>query len=169
MNDEKPTTQPVVRLAGLALDSWRRGDRYESSDASFGARLGLMRLGVSYSEVPAGKSGCPFHNHRCDDEIFVILEGEGLYRYGGEEYSFCAGDVLGAPAGGAETAHQIVNTGSGPLRYLAISGKPEADVIEYPDSGKFMVKTAGRDQRRFHFIGRADGEVDYWDGESGDG
>ncbi len=158
---------PVVGLAALALNAWRRGDRYASADSSFGARLGLTRLGIGYSEVPPGKSGCPFHNHRCDDEIFVILEGEGRYRFGANDHPIRAGDVLGAPAGGPETAHQIVNTGAVPLRYLAISGKPAADVIEYPDSGKFLAKTADSDSRRFHFIGRPETEADYWDGEPG--
>ena len=53
------------------------------------------------------------------DELFIILEGEGTYRFGDESYPVKAGDVLGAPAGGSETAHQIINTGTVPLRYFA--------------------------------------------------
>ncbi|KAB0678109.1 cupin domain-containing protein [Aureimonas leprariae] len=159
--------KPVVNLADLELDRWTQGERYASADASFGRRIGLAKLGISYGEVPPGKSGCPFHNHRQEEELFVILEGEGTYRYGGEEHPVRAGDVLGAPAGGPETAHQIVNTGSGPLRYLGVSANVEAEVVEYPDSGKFLAVSRLPDGSRFRFVGRREGEADYWDGEPG--
>lgn len=79
MDAQKP---PIVNLAGLALEHWTQGTLYESRDASFGARLGLKDLGIGYGEVPPGKSGCPFHSHHVEDELFVILEGHGTYRYG---------------------------------------------------------------------------------------
>jgi hypothetical protein len=34
-----------------------------------------------------------------------------------------SGDVIACPAGGRETAHQIINTGTDELRYLAVSTK----------------------------------------------
>ena len=71
--------------------------------------------------------------------MFIILEGEGIYRFGDKTYPIKAGSVLGAPAGGQDTAHQIINTGTGPLRYYGISTMSLADVCEYPDSGKFGV------------------------------
>jgi uncharacterized cupin superfamily protein len=43
---------------------------------------GLKSLGFGYSEVAPGKSSCPFHNHHVEDEMFVMLEGEGTYRFG---------------------------------------------------------------------------------------
>lgn len=89
-------TKPVVDPAELTLDHWQEGTFFESRDASFGAQLGLRDLGVSYGEVPAGKSGCPFHNHRVEEEMFVILSGEGEYRFGADRYAVRAGDVLGA-------------------------------------------------------------------------
>jgi uncharacterized cupin superfamily protein len=103
---------PVVTLASLALDAWEQGELYKSADTSFGKLLGLRALGISYNEVPPGKSSCPFHNHHLEEELFIVLEGEGTYRFGAERYSFKAGDVLGAPTGGPDTAHQILNTGS---------------------------------------------------------
>ncbi|WP_275790316.1 cupin domain-containing protein [Pararhizobium gei] len=160
--------KPVVDPAGLTLDHWREGTFFESKDVSFGARLGLKDLGISYSEVPPGKSGCPFHNHHVEEELFLIVSGEGEYRFGLNRYPVKAGDVLGAPAGGPETAHHLINTGSLPLKYLCISTKARADIVEYPDSGKFLAKsnTAG-DVPGFRFAGRRESEVNYWDGEPG--
>jgi uncharacterized cupin superfamily protein len=158
---------PIANINTLALDAWEQGERYASADASFGAQLGLTRVGVSMNVVPPGKSGCPFHSHRMEDEFFVILEGSGVYRFGVEQQAFGPGDVLGAPAGGPETAHQIINTGDVPLRYLGVSNRAAADFCEYPDSGKFMAKATLPDGSRTDFVGRPDSAVDYWDGEPG--
>ena len=76
------------------------------------------------------------------------------------------GDVLGAPSGGPETAHQIINTGSTPLIYLGLSTKAKTEICEYPDSGKFLAKT-NREGSSFDHIGRGENALDYWDGEPG--
>jgi uncharacterized cupin superfamily protein len=161
--------KPIVSLDQLGLDHWRRGSFFESRDASFGALLGLKDLGISYCEVPPGKSGCPFHNHHVEEELFIILEGEGTYRFGGERYAVGPGDVLGAPAGGPETAHHLINTGTLPLKYLSISTMASTEICEYPDSGKFLARTRRSDTREasFDFIGRPQSATDYWDGEPG--
>ncbi|QQR37827.1 cupin domain-containing protein [Devosia oryziradicis] len=170
---------PVVSLASLALETWEQGQLYGGSDTSFGKALGLLGLGISYSEVPAGKSSCPFHNHHVEDELFIVLEGEGTYRFGNQRFAFKAGDVLGAPAGGQDTAHQILNTGGVTLKYLGVSTLAATEVCEYPDSGKFLVSSrpgAARPAR--HIYDAEDGKLrhkgrsgehnlDYWDGEPG--
>lgn len=158
---------PILHLPDLPLEGFQQGTRYQSRDTSMTERLGLTKLGISYSEVPPGKSGCPFHNHLAEDEVFVVLEGTGLYRFGADTHAIRAGDILGAPAGGAETAHQIHNTGDTPLRYLSLSNQAPADVVEYPDSGKFLASATDAAGRRFRFVGRQASEVDYWDGEPG--
>lgn len=160
---------PIVNPAKLRLEQWTQGTFYESRDTSFGALLGLKDLGIGYGEVPPGKSGCPFHNHHVEDELFVILEGHGTYRFGEERHLIGPGDVLGAPAGGPETAHQIVNTGTVPLKYLSISSIAATEICEYPDSGKFLAKTrvSTGGTAEFRTIGRAGEEVDYWEGEPG--
>ena len=161
--------QPVARLAELPMESFTRGDQYQSSDAELSDRLGLIALGAVYTEVLPGKSACPCHVHHAEDEMFVILEGTGSYRFGDRAHEVQAGDVLGAPRGGLDYAHKLTNTGEVPLRYLAISSRAMIDVCEYPDSGKFLVSS--RDDRfgeaHFRFIGRPATTLDYWDGEEG--
>lgn len=161
--------KPIVSLKDLNLDHWRQGSFFEARDASFGALLGLSNLGISYGEVPPGKSACPFHNHHVEEELFVILEGQGTYRFGAERHAVGPGDVLGAPAGGPETAHHLINTGTVPLKYLSISTVAATEICEYPDSGKFLAKTRqpGAMRASFRFIGRAPATTDYWDGEPG--
>ena len=165
-------TRPIASTPDLPLDSWSRGELYASADVRIGPMIGVKDLGISYSEVPPGKSSCPFHNHHVEDEMFIILEGEGTYRFGPDSYPIKAGDVLGAPAGGQETAHQIINTGTGPLRYYGISTMSLADVCEYPDSGKFGVFSRSTrnayDKSSIRHLQKLGHEgVDYWDGEPG--
>jgi len=159
---------PAVNVGELQLDHWQQGSFFAGSDTSFGALLGLKDIGISYNEVPPGKSGCPFHNHHVEEELFVILDGEGDYRFGDQRILVSKGDVLGAPTGGPETAHQLINTGPAVLIYLAISTKAQTEIVEYPDSGKFLAKTYRGGEAAFRVIGRAASvDVDYWDGEPG--
>jgi uncharacterized cupin superfamily protein len=165
-------TTPVVNINELKLDSWERGTLYGGSDVRIGPMIGIKDLGITYSEVPPGKSGCPFHNHHVEDEMFLILEGEGELRFGEARYPIRKHDVIACPTGGAEVAHQIINTGTTPLRYYGISTMSLADVCEYPDSGKFGVFSRHTrnpyDHSTIRHLQHLDHKgVDYWDGEPG--
>lgn len=159
---------PRLHMRDLDLETWEQGPLYASADRSVTRQLGLRLLGASYNEVPPGRSGCPFHNHRGEDELFVILEGSGTYRFGTERIEFGAGDILAAPAGGPETAHQLLNTGTTVLRYLAVSNQAPVDVVEYPDSGKVLatVEDGERDDG-FRLMTKRAASVDYWADEPG--
>jgi uncharacterized cupin superfamily protein len=164
--------KPIVNIAELPLKTWDKGHLYAGADVRIGPMIGVKDLGISYTEVPPGKSHGPFHNHHVEDEMFIILEGEGTYRFGPDSYPIKAGDVLGAPAGGQETAHQIINTGTVPLRYYGISTMSLADVCEYPDSGKFGVFSRSTrnpyDKSSIRHLQHLDHPgIDYWDGEPG--
>jgi uncharacterized cupin superfamily protein len=156
---------PVVSLQSTHLDTYDFGERYQGRGARLGEQLGLTHLGASYDELPPGKRACPFHNHHANDELYVIVAGSGTYRCGGREFAVAAGDVLGAPAGGRDTAHQLINTGSETLRFLVISSMRDPDICEYPDSGKFYAFAKGDGEARFRYVGRPDSAVNYWDGE----
>ncbi|MCQ8781152.1 cupin domain-containing protein [Mangrovibrevibacter kandeliae] len=160
---------PVVSLGALDLEHWTRGALYAAGQAPLGQRLGLTDLGARYCEVPPGKSACPFHNHHVEDELFVILEGEGTYRFGSARHAVKAGDVLGAPAGDQRTAHHLINTGTGVLRYLAISSVGRTDICEYPDSGKILVSSQPRPTMPdgFDLMQQEGANVPYWTGEAG--
>jgi len=67
-------------------------------------------------------------------------------------------------------AHQIINTGTEELRYLAVSTKLSPEFVEYPNSGKFGVlaeRPANADGKpqRFMFVGREGQSLNYWEGE----
>ena len=165
-------TKPVMNIADVPLMDLEHGDAFRAKLGRIAPLIGSTGIGCMLTVVPAGKKAFPYHVHHVTNELFVILEGEGEYRFGDETYPIKAGDICAAPVGGPEKAHQIINTGSGELKYLGISDRStgDAEVVEYPDSGKFAVVSqtgeGGPMNARFRYIGRMETNLDYWDGET---
>ena len=127
--------QRVVNLDELALEHGSEGDKFEWKSARVGAKLGARDLGYSYDVVPPGKRSCPFHSHHGEEEMFLILEGEGVLRFGDQRYPIRKYDVIACPTGGPEVAHQIINTGTTTMRYLALS-----NVVDIEESSSTHVE-----------------------------
>lgn len=167
-----PDVMPIVNLDSLRLEprpaayapAGMAAERFDARLARLGPQLGLTGLGCSVVAVPPRMRAFPFHSHRIDDELFIVLQGEGQLRLGEAVHPVRQGDVIGCPAGGPESAHQLINTGTRELRYLAISTQAPVEVCQYPDSGKLGVY-ADLPTGAFRFIGRENEPVDYWDGE----
>jgi uncharacterized cupin superfamily protein len=68
----------VVNLDDLQLEHFAEGSSFESRSVRIGPALGAKSLGYSYDIVPPGKRACPFHSHRGEEEMFLILRGTGL-------------------------------------------------------------------------------------------
>jgi uncharacterized cupin superfamily protein len=151
----------VVNIDTLALEHFSKGDAFESRCARIGPLVGAKDLGYSYDIVPPGKRSCPFHSHRAEEEMFFVVRGEGLLRYGDETRRIRAGDVICCPTGGPETAHQIVNDSDEDLAYLSVSTRMPAEVCEYPDSKKIGAYADG-----VRHMTAADADIDYWTGEA---
>jgi uncharacterized cupin superfamily protein len=98
------------------------------------------RLGVNLSRLPPGRTMCPFHYHQLEDEVFFILSGRGVLRYGDDVRHLRAGDCISCPAG-TKVAHQIANPFDEDLTYLAIGPHEPHEVAVYPDSGKVMIRS----------------------------
>ena len=171
-------TSPVLNLDDVAIQTTTpaggpqgaAAERYDLRWGEIASRIGARKLGYNLTVVAPGKRACPFHSHRNDEEMFFILEGTGELRYGDARHALRAGDVVACPPGGPETAHQIINTGTAELRYLAVSTMAPVEICEYPDSGKFGafadgVPGADHQPPRFRHLGRAGDARDYWEGE----
>ena len=150
----------VRNIDELKLDHFEQGEKFACDAVRIGPLLGAKDLGFSYDVVQPGKRSCPFHSHRGQEEMFFIVKGTGTLRYGSETRKVRAGDFICCPAGGPETAHQIINDSDAELGYISVSTMLPADVCEYPDSGK--IGAFGGGVR--HMTHVAD-HVDYWQGE----
>eukprot|EP00811_Abedinium_folium_P011424 NODE_20577_length_791_cov_6.153614.p1 GENE.NODE_20577_length_791_cov_6.153614~~NODE_20577_length_791_cov_6.153614.p1 ORF type:complete len:190 (+),score=61.33 NODE_20577_length_791_cov_6.153614:57-626(+) len=121
------------------------------------------QLGCSLCELEPGHALWPQHAHMAVDEAIYVLEGQGMLRRGKDSVPVVPGDYVALPAGRAECAHQLVNTGSTTLRYLCMDRKESTDVTVYPESGKVGAICKNGAQ----FFHEADSRQ-YFDGEPGE-
>lgn len=164
MNDNTPPAFVIRNFNHIDMENFVRPPLYESLGGSLTKGTLASKLGASIDILPPGKRACPFHLHHAQEEMFIVLNGNGTLRIGAEERPIQEGDVICIPTGKA-WPHQIINTSDQPLRYLSISTMESPEICEYPDAGKFLARarTNGRDDfRRVDFRGEG---VDYWEGE----
>ena len=142
-----------------------RAPLYDTLCARLATGTAATKLGISIDVVAPGMRGCPYHFHYAQEEAFVVLEGCGTLRVAGEMLPIGPGDTIFIPPGPAYP-HQIVNTSDAPLKYLSISTRETPEVVEYPDSGKYLA-AAPRDGDAYGFrrMQRSKDDLDYWDGE----
>ena len=56
--------KPFVNLEEVEFDDVEENGRYTSRRARFSAAIGARKLGYNLTELPPGKTQCPFHSHR---------------------------------------------------------------------------------------------------------
>ncbi len=157
--------KPVMNLDEVEFDDVEENGLYTSSRGTIGRHIGATNLGYNLTVLPPGKAQCPFHCHHGEEEMFLILDGEGELRFGDERFPIRRHDVIACPPGGPAVAHQIINTGQTAMRYLALSTRVPVDACEYPDSGKVLIVAGRRGAARLRKMFRGETTVDYYDRE----
>jgi uncharacterized cupin superfamily protein len=161
----EPAPRPanVVNLEDVPEDSegnetWR----------SLAEAAGCEQAGLHWSQLAPGKYGPPPHVHSEEEEVFVILEGDGtlelwptpvMERRGveREEIPVRPGHVVARPPG-TKIAHAF-RAGEGGLTMLVYGTRSPNDICYYPRSRKIYWRGVG-------LIGRVEA-LDYYDGELG--
>jgi uncharacterized cupin superfamily protein len=142
---------------------------YDRADPE-GFRSGIARVGqavdgralaVKVYELPPGESLCPYH-YEYEEEWLVVLEGEVTVRTPEGEETLAAGEIVCFPPG-AKGAHNASNRRRDAARVMMFSSAREPAVAVYPDSDKIGVWPGNSEDNVM--LRRADGAVDYWDGE----
>lgn len=100
-------------------------------------------LGLNETRLPPGMATVPFHFHMREDEIFYVLRGRGVLRFGDGLKEIGPGDCISCPAG-TKIAHQIANPFEEDLVYLNIGPYDPHEVCVYPDNGKTLVRSLGQ-------------------------
>lgn len=121
--------------------------------------MGRGRLGVSRTRLPPGRVAVPFHSHQREDEVFFVIAGRGVLRYGDTLRDIRPGDCISCPARSG-VAHQIANPFDEDLVYLSIGPNDPDEVCVYPDSGKVLVRSLSR-VGHLHAAPYMDGEPDH--------
>lgn len=149
-----PRPANIVNLADVDPDRLER-PRVVRTRRNLGRAAGSLATGLQHVDVVAGKESSAQHCHSVEEEIFVILAGDGTLVLGQDETPVRAGSVVARPAG-TGLAH-VFRAGSAGLTFLAYGTRDSADVCYYPRSNKVAFRGIG-------LIARV-ARLDYWDGE----
>ena len=112
-----------------------------------GMAAGAVATGLNHVVLPTGGGGAPPHCHSLEEEIFVVLEGDGVLELWapGEgvaaEHPLRAGDVISRPAG-TGVAHAL-RPGQDGLTYLAFGTREPGDMCFYPQQGRVSLRGLG--------------------------
>jgi uncharacterized cupin superfamily protein len=151
--------QLIRNLDEVTLERQHRAPLYDTMCGSVSNGTVATKLGAGLDVLAPGMRSCPYHFHHAQEEMFVILEGEGSLRVAGEMVPLRAGDVVFVPPG-PQYPHQLINTSAAPMRYLSISTQERPEICEYPDSAKASAYDKG-----FRMIQRPSASLDYWSDE----
>ena len=154
----------IVNLDDVEPEPFGRGS-VESVARDFGIAADSVRTGLNHLVVPPGKLNAPPHCHSMEEEIFVVLEGEGELGLTPSPTAWAdavtgtfpvrAGSTVARPAG-TRVAHSFRARAAG-LTLLAYGTRAPGDVAYYPRSQKVNLRGVG-------VIFRPE-SLDYWDGE----
>jgi len=130
-----------------------------------GTRAGATHVGLTVYELDPGKRNLPYHAHFGIEEVVVVLAGTPTLRTPEGERELAAGEVVACPPG-RDGAHQLINGADTVARFLMISSKALADLIEYPDSGKISAQGGewGTADAVAYMLSTAE-QLEYFEGE----
>jgi uncharacterized cupin superfamily protein len=141
------------------LDEARAGDRkighLRARWTRLGEAAGSVNVGLRRIQIPAGGWSTPAHDHGGEEEIFVILEGDGALLLDEVPTPVRSRHVAARPAG-TGIAH-VFRAGESGMSFLAYGTREPGDLCFYPRSGKIAFRGLG-------VIARVQA-LDYWDGE----
>ena len=149
----------IRNVADVALVRQLRPPLYDTHCGGVSTGTAAAKLGAGYDELAPGQRGCPYHYHLAQEEMFVIVQGEGTLRVAQQMLPVRAGDVVFIPPG-PDYPHQFINTSDEVMKYLSISTQERPEICVYPDSGK-----TGAFHEGVRVMQRDGGQLDYWDGE----
>jgi uncharacterized cupin superfamily protein len=149
---ERPST--IINLKDVRPRHFGRGS-VSSERRDLGMAAGSVHTGLQHYEVEPGRAATPAHCHSIEEEIFVVLGGEGTLVLGDDETSVRAGHVVARPP--ATGVAHMFRAGPDGLEFLAYGTREPGDMCYYPRSGKVSFRGLG-------LIGRIE-RLDYWDGE----
>jgi uncharacterized cupin superfamily protein len=149
---QRPTR--IVNWEELEPEQWGQGDvSVEARD--LGVAAGSVHTGINYNRIAPGMLSAPPHCHSLEEELFVMLDGDGHCILGDEEHPVRPGHVVSRPAS-SRTAHAF-RAGADGMTMLAYGTRDPNDIAYYPRSNKINFRGLG-------VIARLE-QLDYWDGE----
>ena len=111
------------------------------SSASWASLTGSVSTGISHVELSPGNEGSPPHCHSAEEELFVVLDGEGVCLLGDEEHPIRRGSVVSRPP--ATGVPHSLRAGEAGLTYLAYGSREANDIVYYPRTREVKLRGVG--------------------------
>ena len=112
--------------------------------ADIGRALGSASIGLTIQTVPPRHWSSRRHRHLFQEEILIVMAGNGTLHHGDEQLTVAPGDCICYLAGDPE-AHAFENTGNEDLVIWAFGNRFRHEVCVYPDQGVAFVEGLGAD------------------------
>ena len=157
--------KPLINVEDITEFKGHEHGTFKAQYADVGGKIGAHQLGYNITIIPPGKKSYPFHNHHISEEMFLILEGTGLLRFGKNKYPLKKNDIVACPTGDRSVAHQIINDGNTDLKYLALGTKKPYDICEYPDSDKILSRVSSEEDSKLWNMSKGNESYEYFEGE----
>lgn len=148
-----PAGEPGERPANVVNVDELEGD-YGGLWKRVAHEAGAARTGLNWAHLPPHEEGAPPHCHSAEEELYVVLDGEGTLELWGpprpgrplqvepqETHSLRRGNVVSRPPGTRISA--CLRTGESPMTYLAYGTKEPNDICYYPRSNKVFLRGLG--------------------------
>ena len=139
--DPGPRPSAVVNVDEVEGADWRIGDDVGGLSKELGAVAGSRFAGLNLDIVPPGLLNTTPHYHSAEEELFVVLAGEGMLLLGDAEHPVRAGHVVARPAG-TKIAHAF-RAGPEGISVLLYGTREPNDITYYPRSGIFALRGIG--------------------------
>jgi len=143
--DGPPAPRPpeIVAVAEVPAEERDRGG-FGAALRNVGVALGSGPTGMRHATIAPGRLNAPPHAHNAEEELFVVLDGDGtlvLYDLDGavtDEVALRTGHVVARPAA-TGVAHTF-RGGDGGLTVLSYGQRKGEDVAWYPRSSKLAFR-----------------------------
>jgi uncharacterized cupin superfamily protein len=162
-----PEGTPGERPSNVAALADLEGD-YGGIVKHPGRAAGATQSGLNWVSLPPNDEGAPPHCHSADEEVFVILDGDGTLELWGppdpgnplqteprETDAIRPGHVISRPA--ATRVSHCLRSGASGLTYLVYGTREPNDMCYYPRSNKLFLRGLGV-IARLELLGYDDGE-----------
>jgi uncharacterized cupin superfamily protein len=149
-----PRPDTIVALDKVSGEPFERG-RVARVRRDLGRAAGSTISGLQHVTVRPGAHSSPRHCHSVEEELFVVLDGDGVVLLGDDEHAVHGGSVVARPPA-TGVAHAF-RAGDGGVTLLAYGTRSASDMCWYPDSSKVAFCGLG-------VVARVE-RLAYWDGE----
>lgn len=133
-----------LKLTDIKPFDYRFADNIKGMMADVGRTVGSKTIGLVIQTIRPGCFSSRRHKHLFQEEILIVMAGEGTLHHGNERIPVSVGDCVCYLPEDSE-AHNFENTGTTDLVVWAFGNRFPYEVALYPDQGVAFVEGLGVD------------------------